>query len=278
MPIRRRKPRNASLRFQTFIDTSDLTKKRKPERSLLDGSRKRTSGRNSYGRITTRHRGGGSARIYRIIDFRWSQRDVVGKVASVEYDPNRNVRIGLVFYENGAKRYILLPDTLKEGSKVYAGLEADAKVGYGMPLRQVPVGFNLHNVEIRPGSGGVFARSAGTSVQLVAKSDGYATLKMPSSEVRLVPLDCWATIGVLGNADYKNISWGKAGRRRHLGFRPSVRGMAMNPVDHPHGGGEGRSKSGSHPTSPWGKGCKGTRTRKRKNPLILKRRKIKKHK
>jgi len=278
MPIRRRKPRNASLRFQTFIDTSDLTKKRKPERSLLDGSKKRTSGRNSYGRITTRHRGGGSARTYRIIDFRWSQRDVSGKVVSVEYDPNRNVRIGLVFYDNGAKRYILLPETLGVGSKVFSSMEADAKVGYGMPLRQIPVGFNVHNVEIRPGSGGVFARSAGTTIQLVAKSDGYATLKMPSSEVRMVPLDCWATIGVLGNADYKNISWGKAGRRRHLGFRPSVRGMAMNPVDHPHGGGEGRSKSGSHPTSPWGKGCKGTRTRKRKNPLILKRRKVKKHK
>jgi len=276
MPIRRRKPRNASLRFQTFIDSSDLTKKRKRVRSLLDGSKKRISGRNSYGRITTRHRGGGSARTYRIIDFRWSQRDVFGKIVSVEYDPNRNVRIGLVFYENGAKRYILLPETLGVGSKVYAGLESDAKIGYSMPLRQIPVGFIIHNVEVRPGSGGVFARSAGTSVQLVAKSDEYATLKMPSSEVRLVPLDCWATIGVLGNADYKNISWGKAGRRRHLGFRPSVRGMAMNPVDHPHGGGEGRSKSGSHPTSPWGKGCKGTRTRKRKNPLILKRRKTKK--
>lgn len=275
MPIRRRKPRNASLRFQTFVDTSDLTKKKKPERSLLDGSLKRISGRNNYGRITMRHRGGGSARNYRIIDFRWSQRDVPGKIVSVEYDPNRNVRIGLVFYENGAKKYMLLPDGLKVGNTVFAGLEADAKIGYAMPLRQVPVGFVVHNVEIRPGSGAVFARSAGTSVQIVAKSDEHVTLKMPSSEVRMVPLDCWATIGVLGNADYKNISWGKAGRRRHLGFRPSVRGMAMNPVDHPHGGGEGRSKSGSHPTSPWGKGCKGTRTRKRKSPLILKRRKSK---
>ena len=276
MAIRRRKPRNASLRFQTFIDFSDLTKKRKPERSLLDGSGKRTSARNSYGRITVRHRGGGASRTYRIIDFRWGQREVKGKIVSVEYDPNRNVRIGLVFYENGAKRYMLLPEGLGVGSQVFAGLEAEAKVGHGMPLRQIPVGFTIHNVEIRPGSGGVFARSAGTSIQLVAKGDKYATLKMPSSEVRMVPLDCWATIGVLGNADYKNISWGKAGRRRHLGFRPSVRGMAMNPVDHPHGGGEGRSKSGSHPRTPWGKGCKGTRTRKRKNPLILKRRKSKK--
>ena len=276
MPIRRRKPRNASLRFQTYVDTSDLTKNRKPERSLLDGSTKRISGRNSYGRITTRHRGGGCARSYRIIDFRWSQKDVYGKVVSVEYDPNRNVRIGLVFYENGAKRYILLPEGLKVGSKVFAGAESDAKPGYSTSLRQIPVGFAIHNVEIRPGTGGVFARSAGTSIQLVAKGDEYATLKMPSSEVRMVLLDCWATIGVLGNADYKNITWGKAGRRRHLGFRPSVRGMAMNPVDHPHGGGEGRSKSGSHPRSPWGKGCKGTRTRKRKSPLILKRRKSKK--
>jgi len=281
MPIRRRKPRNSSLRFQTFIDTSDLTKKRKKERSLLDGSTRRTSGRNSYGRITTRHRGGGAARVYRIVDFRWSQRDVYGKVVSVEYDPNRNVRIGLVFYKNGAKRYILLPEGLGVGSTVYSGLEADAKIGFGAPLRQIPVGFFIHNVEIRPGSGAVFARSAGTSIQLVAKGDKYATLKMPSSEVRLVSLDCWATIGVLGNADHKNISWGKAGRRRHLGFRPSVRGMAMNPVDHPHGGGEGRSKSGSHPRSPWGKGCKGARTRSAKkssSQFIIKRRKSKKNK
>lgn len=275
MAIRRRKPRNASLRFQTFIDTSDITKK-KPERSLLDGSGRRRSGRNAYGRITTRHRGGGAARNYRIVDFRWSQRDIYGKVASVEYDPNRNVRIGLVFYENGAKRYILLPEGLGVGSRVFAGVESDAKTGYSMPIRQIPVGFTIHNVEIRPGSGGVFARSAGTSIQLMAKGDQHATLKMPSSEIRLVLLDCWATIGVLGNADHKNISWGKAGRIRHLGFRPTVRGMAMNPVDHPHGGGEGRSKSGSHPRSPWGKGCKGTRTRRRKNSLILKRRKSKK--
>jgi large subunit ribosomal protein L2 len=278
MPIRRRKPRNASLRFQTFIDTSDLTKKRKPERSLLDGSLKRTNGRNSYGRITVRHRGGGAARIYRIVDFRWSQRDVYGKVETIEYDPNRNVRIGLIFYENGAKRYMLMPEGLHVGDKVFAGLESDAKTGCSMSLRKIPVGFTVHNVEIRPGSGGVFARGAGTSVQLAAKGDEYATLKLPSGEIRMVPLDCWATIGVLGNADYKNISWGKAGRTRHRGFRPSVRGMAMNPVDHPHGGGEGRSKSGSHPSTPWGKGCKGTRTRRRENPLILSRRKSKKNK
>ncbi len=274
MAIRRRKPRNSSLRFQTFLDSSDITTK-KPERSLLDGSLKRSGGRNKYGRITTRHRGGGAAKNYRIIDFKRSQIGIEGTVKTVEYDPNRNVRIGLVFYANGAKRYVLLPENLKVGSKIIAGTDVDAKVGNSLPLRSIPVGFMIHNVEVRPNSGGVFARSAGSAIQLTAKSDTHAILKMPSSEVRQVLLDCWATIGVLGNADYKNISWGKAGRRRNLGFRPTVRGMAMNPVDHPHGGGEGRSKSGSHPVSPWGKGCKGTRTKKRKNPLILKRRKSK---
>ncbi|MFC1842012.1 50S ribosomal protein L2 [Candidatus Dependentiae bacterium] len=277
MAIKRRKPVNPSLRFQTFVDNSDITKK-KPEKSLVDGSSKRCSGRNAYGRITTRHRGGGASRNYRIIDFRRSQRGVEGKIAAVEYDPNRNVRIGLIHYKNGAKRYVLLPGGLKVGDKILASVEADAKVGNSMPLRKIPVGFTVHNVEVYPGEGGKFARSAGTSIQLVAKSETHATLKMPSTEVRLVLLDCWATVGVLGNADYKNISWGKAGRRRHLGFRPSVRGMAMNPVDHPHGGGEGRSKSGSHPRSPWGKGCKGTRTKKRENVLILRRRKSKKKK
>jgi len=275
MAIKRRRPINPSLRFQTYIDNSDITSK-KPEKSLIDGSLKRCSGRNAYGRITTRHRGGGSARNYRIIDFRRSQRDIEGTIATIEYDPNRNVRIGLIKYKNGAKKYILMPEGLKVGDKILASVTADARVGNSMPLRSVPVGFFVHNVEVNPGKGGKFARSAGTSIQLVAKSDTHATLKMPSTEMRLVLLDCWATVGVLGNADYKNISWGKAGRRRHLGFRPSVRGMAMNPVDHPHGGGEGRSKSGSHPRTPWGKGCKGTRTRKREGQLILRRRKSKK--
>lgn len=271
MAIRKRRPRNSSLRFQTFIDTSDLTKK-KPEKSLVVGLKK-SGGRNTHGRITVRHRGGGALRRYRLIDFNRKERDIVGKVTAVEYDPNRNVRIALVSYINGAKKYILMPDGLSVGSTVVAGQTVDAKVGNCLPLKQIPVGFTVHNVEITPGSGGKFARSAGTSVQYVAKTDEHATLKMPSGEIRMVPLDCWATIGVLGNADYKNITWGKAGRVRHLGIRPTVRGMAMNPVDHPHGGGEGRSKSGSHPMSPWGKGCKGTRTRTRKNPLILKRRK-----
>lgn len=271
MAIIRRKPRSASLRFQTFIDTSDLSKK-SPEKSLVKGLRK-TGGRNAYGRITTRHRGGGAPRKYRLIDFKRLDRNIEGRLASVEYDPNRNVHIALVIFKNGAKRYHLMPDGLKVGSTIYASVDAEANVGNSMPLRNVPVGFTVYNVEIRPDSGGKFARSAGTAVQLTAKTEEFATLKMPSGEIRLVSLDCWATIGTLGNADYKNLVIGKAGRTRHMGIRPTVRGMAMNPVDHPHGGGEGRSKSGAHPQSPWGKGAKGSRTRKRKNPLILKRRK-----
>lgn len=271
MTIIKRKPRNPSLRFQTFLSSADITTT-KPEKSLVVGL-KRKAGRNAYGRITVRHRGGGAQKSYRIIDFKRSVRDVEGTVTTVEYDPNRNVRIGLVSYRNGVKAYILLPETIKVGSIVQAGQDVEAKPGNAMPLRKIPVGFTIHNIESRPGEGGTFARSAGTSAQLMAKSDEYATLKMPSGEIRLVHLDCWATVGVLGNADYKNICWGKAGRTRHRGFRPSVRGMAMNPVDHPHGGGEGRSKSGSHPVTPWGKGCKGTRTRRKKDVLIIRRRK-----
>jgi large subunit ribosomal protein L2 len=271
MAITRRKPNNSSLRFQTFLDSSDITTK-KPERSLVVGLKK-AGGRNAYGRITVRHRGGGAERSYRIIDFSRGMRDVQGKVVSVEYDPNRNVRISLVVYANGAKQYILKPEELKVGDFVMSSEKADAKVGNALPLANIPVGFMVHNVEIKPGSGGTFARSAGAAAQIVATTEGYTTLKMPSGEIRMVPSACWATVGTLGNADYKNISWGKAGRTRQRGIRPTVRGMAMNPVDHPHGGGEGRSKSGKHPTTPWGKGCKGTRTRRRKNPLIIKRRK-----
>lgn len=271
MAIVTRKPRSASLRFQTYLDTSDLTKK-KPERGLTTGLRKK-GGRNAYGRMTIRHRGGGAPRKYRLIDFKREVRDVPGKIIAIEYDPNRNVRIGLISYASGAKRYILMPEGLEIGNTVVAGHNVEAKVGNALPLRSIPVGFTVHNVEITPGSGGKFARSAGTSVQLMAKADQHATLKMPSGEMRMVHLDSWASVGTLGNAEHKNISIGKAGRTRHLGIRPTVRGMAMNPIDHPHGGGEGRSKSGSHPVSPWGKGAKGTRTRRRKNPLILKRRK-----
>jgi large subunit ribosomal protein L2 len=271
MAIVSRRPRNPSLRFQTFLDSKDLTKK-KPERSLVKGLKK-SGGRNAYGRITGRHRGGGAVQKYRMVDFDRSVKDVTGKVVAVEYDPNRNTRIALVVYENGAKCYMLMPNGLQIGSQVIASASAEAKTGNSLPLKNIPSGFMVHNIEITPGSGGKLARGAGTSAQLVAKSEEHVTLKMPSGEIRMVLNDCWATVGVLGNADYKNINWGKAGRTRQRGIRPTVRGMAMNPVDHPHGGGEGRSKSGSHPMSPWGKGCKGTRTRTRKNILILKRRK-----
>ncbi len=270
MAIITRKPRNSSLRFQSYVDTSDITR-HKPERSLV-ATVKRQGGRNSYGRITTRHHGGGALKKYRIVDFKRGIRDIPGKVISIEYDPNRNVRIALVIFANGAKNYVLVPEGLSVGQTIMAGDGVEVKPGNAMPLRNIPVGFSIHNVEITPGSGGKLARSAGSTIQLMAKDGEHAILKLPSSEIRMVPLDCWASVGVLGNADYKNISWGKAGRSRHRGIRPSVRGMAMNPIDHPHGGGEGRSKSGSHPKSPWGKGCKGTKTRVRKNPLILKRR------
>jgi|SRR5690606_9766481 len=275
MAIIKRKPRNSSLRFQSFISSSDITTT-KPHAALITGLNKRSGGRNSYGRITVRHRGGGADKKYRIIDFKRTERDVPGKVTTIEYDPNRNVRIMLVSYANGAKHYLLKPEKITVGDSIVSSETADAKVGNSMPLKNVPDGFVVHNVEIRPGSGGTFARSAGSSAQIVGKTDGHVTLKMPSGEVRMVLDSCWATIGQLGNADYKNISWGKAGRIRNLGFRPTVRGMAMNPVDHPHGGGEGRSKSGSHPRTPWGKGCKGTRTRKVRNvnSLIIKRRKV----
>lgn len=274
MAIIKRRPRNASLRFQSYLASNDLTTD-KPEKSLVVGLR-RSGGRNAYGRTTVRYRGGGASKKYRMVDFVRRDYDIPGKVTTIEYDPNRNVRIGLVVYPNGLKRYVLIPEGLVVGSSIVSSKDAEAKPGNCMPLRKIPVGFMVHNVEITPGSGGTFARSAGTKVQVVSKTDNYATLKMPSGEIRMVPLDCWATIGVLGNADYKNIVWGKAGRTRYKGFRPHVRGMAMNPVDHPHGGGEGRSKSGAHPMTPWGKGCKGTRTRhkRRSNLLIVRRRRV----
>lgn len=273
MTMIRKKPRTPATRFQSYLDTKEITKK-KPEKRLVSPL-KRGGGRNVYGRITVRHRGGGAARKYRAIDFGRTERDVPGKVAAIEYDPNRNVNIALIVYESGAKSYILLPQGLRVGDTIIAGDLVEAKVGNALPLRNIPVGFMVHNVEIRPKSRGTFARSAGTAVQIMGKADGHVTLKMPSGEIRMVPQDSWATVGSLGTAEFKNILWGKAGRMRHRGIRPTVRGMAMNPVDHPHGGGEGRSKSGAHPQSPWGKGAKGTRTRRRKNPLIVKRRKSK---
>ena len=271
MAVVSRKPRNSSLRMQQFLDFRELTKK-DPEKSLLLPLKK-TGGRNTYGRITVRHRGGGAKKKYRIIDFKRIQRDVLGVVSSFEYDPNRNVFISLIKYKNGVKSYILKPNGLNIGDEIISSSKAEAKLGNSLPLRNIPVGFFVHNVEIIPGQGGRFARSAGCAVQLLGKENNLAILKMPSGETRTVFLDNWATVGSLSNADYKNITLGKAGRTRHLGFRSSVRGMAMNPIDHPHGGGEGRSKSGSHPVTPWGKCCKGMRTRKRKSSAILKRRK-----
>lgn len=271
MAIVNRKPRNSSLRKQQFISNKDLTKK-DPEKGLT-APLKKSGGRNVYGRITVRHRGGGAKRLYRLVDFKRIYKDVEGVVKALEYDPNRNVPIALVVYKNGAKSYMLLPDGLNVGDTIMSSSKADAKVGNSLPLKAIPIGFFVHNVELYPGQGGKFARSAGTAVQLVAREGEKAILKMPSGELRTVGTENWATIGTLSRADYRNLSLGKAGRTRHRGWRPSVRGMAMNPVDHPHGGGEGRSKSGSHPVSPWGKSAKGARTRKRRSTAILKRRK-----
>lgn len=271
MAIVTRKPRNASLRTQQFIVDEALSKKA-PEKSLLAPLHKK-GGRNAYGRITCRHKGGGAKRTYRIIDFKRTVRDVPGVVVAFEYDPNRNLPIALIHYKNGAKAYNLKPEGLKVGDIVLASEKAEAQVGSSMPIKNIPVGFFIHNVEIVPGRGGKFARSAGCSVQLVGKDGDRVILRMPSGEMRTVCSDSWATIGVLSNADFRNMILGKAGRTRHLGIRPTVRGMAMNPIDHPHGGGEGRSKSGSHPVTPWGKSCKGVRTRTRKSTAILRRRK-----
>jgi large subunit ribosomal protein L2 len=271
MAIISRRPTNSSLRAQQFMSTKDLTKK-DPEKSLTAPLRK-SGGRNAYGRITVRHRGGGAAKLYRIIDFKRVHKDVEGVVKALEYDPNRNVPIALIVYKSGAKSYMLVPETLKVGDMVMSSAKAEAKVGNSLPLRNIPVGFFVHNVELNPGHGAKFARSAGTSVQIVAREGENVILKMPSGELRTVGLDNWATVGMLSRADHHNISIGKAGRTRQLGWRPAVRGMAMNPVDHPHGGGEGRSKSGSHPVTPWGKCCKGARTRRRRSTAILKRRK-----
>ena len=270
MAIITRKPRTPSSRTQTFVKVLDLTKKA-PEKSLLQPLPS-SGGRNSYGRITVRWRGGGVQRKYRVVDFSREHKDVPGKVVAIEYDPNRNLPIALISYANGAKTYQLRPEGLTVGASIVSSANADANVGNSLPLEVIPTGFFVHNVEVVPGQGGKFARSAGTSVQVVAKEAGRAVLKMPSGELRSVDARCWATVGSLSNAEFRNMVIGKAGRNRHLGFKPSVRGMAMNPVDHPHGGGEGRSKSGSHPTTPWGKSCKGVRTRKRKSSAIIRRR------
>jgi len=273
MGIRKVKPRSAGTRFVTYPTFEEVTKK-EPEKSLVEPLRKK-GGRNNYGRVTARHRGGGHKRLYRIIDFKRDKEGVPAKVAAIEYDPNRSARIALLHYVDGEKRYILAPLGLQVGDTVLTGREADVKPGNCLPLESIPLGTVVHNVEMIPGKGGQLARSAGAGAQLMAKEGRYATLRMPSGEMRMVLARCKATIGQVGNIDHENISLGKAGRSRWLGRRPHVRGVAMNPVDHPMGGGEGRSSGGRHPCTPWGKPTKGYRTRKAKNSdrLIVRRRK-----
>lgn len=261
MGIKILKPSSPARRFMTVLDFQDITRSR-PEKSLLRPKR-RTSGRNSLGRITVRHRGGGAKRRLRVIDFRREKWGVPATVAAIEYDPNRSARIALLHYRDGEKRYILAPLGLKPGDVLMSGAQADILPGNALPIRNIPVGTMIHNMELQPGKGGQLCRSAGSQAQLLAKEGDLATIKLPSGEVRMVRLDCMATVGQVGNLDHENISEGKAGRMRWRGFRPTVRGVAMNPVDHPMGGGEGRGK-GNHPMTPWGKPTKGYKTRKPK--------------
>jgi large subunit ribosomal protein L2 len=271
MALRRRKPTSAGRRFQTVSDFSEITTDR-PEKSLLT-PRKVTGGRNSYGRKTARHKGGGHKRQYRVIDFRRNKDGVPSKVASIEYDPNRTCRIALLHYLDGEKRYILAPDGLSVGDTVQSGQGSEIRPGNAMPLRFIPVGTVVHNVELKPGGGGKLGRSAGTAIQLVAKEGGFATLRLPSTEMRRVPIDCRGTIGEVGTSEHELLKIGKAGRNRWKGVRPQTRGVAMNPVDHPHGGGEGKTSGGRHPVSPWGQPEGRTRdTNKPSQKLIVRRR------
>ena len=273
MSIRKLKPTSAGRRFQTVSTFEEITRT-EPEKSLVEGL-PRASGRNCYGRITSRRRGGGNKRLYRIIDFKRDKFGVPAKVFSIEYDPNRSARIALLHYADGEKRYILAPVGMAVGDMVTAGDGADIKPGNALPLKKIPVGTLLHNIEMHPGKGGQICRAAGTYAQLVAKEGKYALLRLPSGEVRNILASCLATVGQVGNVMHENISIGKAGRNRWLGNRPKVRGVAMNPVDHPLGGGEGKSSGGRHPVTPWGKPTKGYKTRNKKKPsskLIVKRR------
>ena len=275
MAVKRYRPTSAGQRFITTIDTKDLTKK-KPEKSLIE-VKKKHSGRNNNGHITVRHKGGGTRRQYRLIDFKRLKDAIPAKVAAIEYDPNRSARIALLHYRDGEKRYILAPVGIEVGSMVESGPAADIKVGNCLPIKNMPLGTLLHNIELRPGEGGKLVRSAGTSAQLMAKEGEYAQVRMPSGEVRKILMVCRATIGQLGNLDHENVVIGKAGRIRHMGKRPSVRGIAMNPVDHPHGGGEARSTSGRPPTTPWGQMTMGKKTRrnKRTTKMIVRKRSAK---
>ncbi len=263
MAVKAFKPTSPGRRFQTVSDFAEITKDT-PEKSLL-APLKKTGGRNSNGRITARHIGGGHKRRYRIIDFKRDKRDVSARVASIEYDPNRSSRIALLNYMDGEKRYIIAPLDLKVGAEIQSGEKAEISIGNALPIKNIPVGTLVHNVELKTGKGGQLIRTAGASGQIAAKENKYAHIKMPSGELRLIHVECYATIGQVGNADHKHISIGKAGRKRWLGKRPKVRGVVMNPVDHPMGGGEGRSSGGRHPCTPWGKPTKGYRTRKNKS-------------
>ena len=275
MAIRKLKPVTPTQRFRTVADFAEITRS-KPEKSLLEPL-PRTGGRNNFGRITVRHKGGGHKRQYRKIDFKRNKHDVPAKVFSIEYDPNRSARICLLHYLDGEKRYILWPKGLEVGALIVAGAEAPFNTGNALPLERIPLGTMVHNIELNLGKGGQLARSAGSFAQVMAKEGEYVTLRLPSGEVRMVHKRCYATIGEVGNAEHENVVSGKAGRSRWLGIRPTVRGVAMNPVDHPHGGGEGRTSGGRHPVTPWGQPTKGYKTRKKKpsDNFIVRRRKAK---
>ncbi len=274
MGVREYKPTSAGRRFMSVATFEEITKT-SPEKSLVAPARKR-GGRNNVGRITTRHIGGGHKRKYRIVDFKRDKLEIPGKVASIEYDPNRSAHIALIHYADGEKRYVLAPMRLQVGDTIVSSRKADTEIKEGntLPLKLIPLGTFVHNVEMKPGKGGQMARSAGSYAQVVAKEGDYGHLRVPSGEVKLVPLVCTATIGQVGNTDHENVDWGKAGRARWRGVRPTVRGTAMNPVDHPLGGGEGRTKGGRHPCSPWGQLAKGLKTRKNKrtDKFIVKKR------
>jgi len=275
MGLKKYKPTSPGRRFQTVSDFAEITSAT-PEKSLLEPLPQK-GGRNNNGRITVRHQGGGHKRQYRKIDFKRNKDGIPAKVATIEYDPNRSARIALLHYADGEKRYILAPEKLAVGDTVMSGRDADIKPGNALPMENIPTGTVVHAIELQPGKGAAIARSAGTSAQLIGKEGSKAILRMPSSEMRMVPLTCRATVGEVGNSDHANISVGKAGRNRHLGKRPTVRGTAMNPVDHPHGGGEGKNKTaGRHPVTPWGVPTKGHRTRakhKASDAMIIRRRK-----
>jgi large subunit ribosomal protein L2 len=262
MPIKTYRPVTPTRRFQTVTSREDITKQT-PEKSLVE-PKQRTGGRNSIGRVTSRFIGGGAKKAYRVVDFKRNKFGIPAVVAAVEYDPNRSARIALLNYADGEKRYILHPDGLKVGAKVMSGPQSDILLGNALPLKNMPAGTVVHNIELKPGKGAQMARSAGAQAQLVSKEGGLALLKLPSGEVRRVPLECMATVGQVGNVDHENVSLGKAGRTRWLGKRPHNRGVSMNPVDHPHGGGEGKTSGGRHPVTPWGQPTRGFKTRNNK--------------